>query len=62
MPLLAARIDCPDGILDAASIGRAAASIHHEPERWRDLGGQTQLLQYLRQIWHVLVHYGRTGS
>jgi hypothetical protein len=62
VPLLAARIDCPDGILDAAAIGRAAASFHREPERWRDLGNHTQLLQYLRQIWHVLVHYGRPGS
>jgi hypothetical protein len=62
VPLLAARIDCPDGILDAAAIGRAAASFHREPERWRDLGNHTQLLQYFRQIWHVLVHYGRPES
>jgi hypothetical protein len=62
VPLLAARIDCPDGILDAAAIGRAAASFQREPDRWRDLGNHTQLLQYLRQIWHVLVHYGRPRS
>ena len=57
-PRLAHRIAGPDGILDAAVIGRAAASLHHEPETWRDWGSYEEALQHFRQLWHVLVHYG----
>lgn len=44
---------------DVATIGRAAASLHHEPERWADWGTTAETWQNLKQLWHVLVRYGR---
>jgi hypothetical protein len=58
MPHLARRIASKDGTLDAAVIGRAAASLHQEPEAWRDWGSRETTLQHLKQLWHVLVQYG----
>jgi Protein of unknown function (DUF3626) len=58
MPRLARRIAGNDGTLDAAVIGSAAASLHQQPEAWRDLGSDAEALQHLKQLWHVLVHYG----
>ena len=58
MPHLARRIAGIDGTLDAAVIGRAAASLHQEPEAWRDWGSPEGTLQHLKQLWHVLVQYG----
>ena len=45
-------------MLDAAVIGAAEASLHHQPEVWRDWGSRDEVLQLLKQLWHVLVHYG----
>lgn len=58
MPRLAQRIAGMDGTLDAALIGRAAGSLHHDPEQWRDFGDALDVLRLLRQLWHVLVHFG----
>jgi hypothetical protein len=58
MPGIAERIAGSDGILDAAVIGRAAASLHHDPGQWIEWGGYFDVLRLLRQIWHVLVHFG----
>ena len=57
MPLLARRIAGNDGTLDAAVIGAAEASLHEQPDAWRDWG-HAEALQHLKQLWHVLVHYG----
>ena len=48
----------PDGMLDAAVIGNAEASLHEQPDAWRDWGSHAEALQHLKQLWHVLVHYG----
>jgi hypothetical protein len=58
MPRLARRIAGTNGTLDAAVIGRAATSLHQQAEAWRDWGGREDALQHLKQLWHVLVHYG----
>jgi hypothetical protein len=58
MPRIAERIAGRDGILDAAVIGRAAASLHHDPGQWSDWGGYFDVLRLFRQLWHVLVHFG----
>ena len=58
MPRLAQRIAGEDGMIDAAVIGTAEASLHHHPEVWRDWGSREDVLQHLKQLWHVLVHYG----
>jgi len=58
MPRLARFIAGKDGTLDAAVIGRAAASLQQQAEAWRDWGSREAALQHLKQLWHVLVHYG----
>lgn len=54
---LAARI-AVDGMIDAAVIGAAEATVHTEPAEWRDWGSRDETLQHLKQLWHVLVHHG----
>ena len=58
MPRLARRIAGGDGMLDAAVIGAAEATLHRQPELWQDWGTHAEVLQHLKQLWHVLVHYG----
>jgi hypothetical protein len=58
MPRLARRIAGENGIIDAAMIGTAEASLHHHPDAWEDWGSRAEVLQHLKQLWHVLVHYG----
>jgi hypothetical protein len=58
MPRLAERIAGVTGMIDAAVIGTAEASLHHQPELWRDWGSPEEVLQHLKQLWHVLVHCG----
>jgi hypothetical protein len=58
MPPLARRI-APEGLLDVRLIGVAAASLFREPEAWSDHAPYADTLQHLKQLWHVLVQYGR---
>ncbi|MEU7607801.1 DUF3626 domain-containing protein [Micromonospora sp. NPDC049204] len=62
IPVLAARLHRefarPGAPVDAALIGRAAASVIAEPHRWADRGPIADTLQHLKQLWHVLVRYG----
>jgi hypothetical protein len=45
-------------MLDVAVIGKAEASLREQPDVWRDWGSHAETLQHLKQLWHVLVHYG----
>lgn len=47
--------------LDAATIGEAARSLVREPTRWSDWGSPPETWQHLKQLWHVLVQFGRTA-
>jgi hypothetical protein len=58
MPKFAECIAGRDGTLDAAVLGRAAASLHHDPHQWSQWGGHFDVLRLFRQLWHVLVHFG----
>ncbi|WP_369523364.1 DUF3626 domain-containing protein [Micromonospora haikouensis] len=62
IPPLAARIHAefarPGEPVDAALIGRAAASAVTEPDRWADRGPLAATLQDLKMLWHVLVRFG----
>ena len=48
-----------EGTLDAAAVGRAASHAVRDPSAWSRWGTQDETLQYLKQLWHVLVRYGR---
>jgi predicted acetyltransferase len=48
-----------EGRLDAATLGRAAASLSRTPEHWTEWGTPAETWQLLKQLWHVLVRYGR---
>lgn len=58
MPRLAQRIAGQDAAFDAAVIGRAEASLRTRSDGWRDWGSHAEALQHLKQLWHVLVHFG----
>ncbi|WBB76453.1 DUF3626 domain-containing protein [Micromonospora sp. WMMD1128] len=62
IPPLAARVHAefgrPGEPLYAALIGRAAASLAREPQRWADRGPAELTWQHLKQLWHVLVRFG----
>jgi hypothetical protein len=58
MPRLAQRIAGENGIIDAAVIGAAEASLYHHAHAWEDSGSRAEVLQHLKQLWHVLVHHG----
>jgi hypothetical protein len=58
IPKLAQRI-AADGMLDAAVIGAAQRSLRLRPDEWLGWGDRADILQQLKQLWHVLVHYGR---
>ncbi|MEH0934097.1 DUF3626 domain-containing protein [Micromonospora psammae] len=62
IPPLAARVHAefgrPGEPVDAALIGRAAASVVREPGHWADRGSTAETLQHLKQLWHVLVRFG----
>ncbi|MGC1211915.1 MAG: DUF3626 domain-containing protein [Micromonospora sp.] len=62
IPPLAARVQAdfgrPGEPIHAALIGRAAASLAVEPQRWADRGPAEVTLQHLKQLWHVLVRFG----
>lgn len=58
MPFLAKRIS-GDEILTAATIGCAAKNLYQNPKAWEDWGTPRECNQYLKQLWHVLVRYGK---
>ncbi|MBX3187828.1 MAG: DUF3626 domain-containing protein [Labilithrix sp.] len=46
------------GRLDAAALGRAAASLHRDPSAWSDWATPEETWQHIKQLWHVLVRFG----
>ncbi len=51
-----------ESTLDAATLGRAAASSSRTPEHWTEWGTPAETWQLLKQLWHVLVRYGRPSK
>lgn len=58
MPPLARRV-APCGRLDVAAVGRAEAALRRQPLDWAEFGTFTEVLQGLKQLWHVLVEFGQ---
>ncbi|MFE9539506.1 DUF3626 domain-containing protein [Streptomyces sp. NPDC006691] len=48
-----------DGLLRAETLGHAAASVVREPRAWAEFGSGDEVLQYVKQLWHVLARFGR---
>ncbi|MCX5385631.1 DUF3626 domain-containing protein [Streptomyces sp. NBC_00083] len=53
------RTRSPHGLLDARVLGHAAASAVREPREWARWGTPDEMLQYVKQLWHVLAWSGR---
>ncbi len=60
MPVLARRLRAMTGaeVLTAAVVGAGARSLVRDPGAWADLGSPAECLQWLKQLWHVLVIAG----
>jgi hypothetical protein len=60
MLVLARRLRALTGaeVLTAAVVGTGARSLVRDPAGWADLGTPAQCLQWLKQLWHVLVIAG----
>lgn len=52
----------PPLVFDAVSIGRAAQSLARAPSAWQDWDTPEATLHHLKQLWHVLVRFGRRAS
>ena len=61
IPELAQRI-AGDGVTDAAVIGAAQRSLRFSPDGWRELGFPDDILEHLKQLWHILVHHGSPAA
>jgi hypothetical protein len=57
MPALAKFIANQD-VLDCVAIGQAVVSLREDPSVWEEWGSFDETLQYLKQMWHVLVRFG----
>lgn len=50
------------GTFDAELVGRAAADMLRHPASWSPWGTPDDLLQYVKQLWHTLVHAGHPST
>jgi len=50
------------GEIDALVVGRAAQALYRAPRGWEDWDTFEETLQHLKQMWHVLVAFGRPRS
>ncbi|MBF0410837.1 MAG: DUF3626 domain-containing protein [Candidatus Riflebacteria bacterium] len=57
IPVLAGRV-AENGKLTASIIGKAAFSLAMNPEFWHDWAPFPETLQHIKQLWHVLAHFG----
>ena len=62
IPKLAKKIDHlwgnRQGIIDARLIGLASRDSILHPTNWGDIGNDTEVFQYLKQLWHTVGYFG----
>ena len=61
IPILAKKIDFlfgKQGFINAELIGQASRDSHLRPDVWRDMGSESDLFQYLKQLWHTVGYFG----
>ena len=61
IPLLAQKIDAlfgKQGYINAELLGRASRDSFLYPEKWEDMGGESEVFQYMKQLWHTIGYFG----
>ena len=62
IPKLAKKIDClfgnGQGIIHASLIGQASRDSILKPTNWIDMGFESEMFQYLKQLWHTVGYFG----
>lgn len=61
VPELARKIDSlwgNKGVIDAELIGRASRDSVCRPEAWAKMGNESELFQYIKQLWHTVGYFG----
>ena len=62
IPLLAKKIDMlygsHQGIMNASLLGKASRDSELYPEKWKDIGSESEVFQYIKQLWHTICYFG----
>lgn len=62
IPKLAKKIDCilgcSQGFIHASLIGQASRDSTLKSGNWNDIGNESELFQYLKQLWHTVGYFG----
>jgi Protein of unknown function (DUF3626) len=58
MPSLAERV-AVEGKVHAAAIGAAVRALRQNPSGWEERGNESDVLQELKLLWHVVLRFGR---
>ena len=61
IPILAERVNSifgELGFINAELIGQASRHSIIHPEKWNDIGTESQLFQYFKQLWHTVGYFG----
>jgi len=62
IPMLAKKIDNTfgdsQGVINAAIIGMASQDSSTNPLAWNDIGNESEIFQYIKQLWHTVAYFG----
>jgi len=62
IPLLARKIDNTfgenKGVINASLIGIASYDSLSNPINWQDIGTESEIFQYFKQLWHTVAYFG----
>lgn len=47
-----------DDYINAHLIGLGLKSVIASPEKWADIGNKSEMLQYMKQLWHIAANFG----
>lgn len=51
-------VSANDDYINAHLIGLGLKSVAASPEKWSDIGNRSEMLQYMKQLWHIAANYG----
>lgn len=62
IPLIAKKIDAlfgdESGFINARILGKASRDSAQNPLNWSELGTQSEVFQYIKQLWHTIGYFG----